>query len=109
MVSCDLIIILYFLIFMEPLYSSIFYGIVLLVGIIGNILVVTVVMKSRKMKSLPYLFIANLAVSDLMANFLCLPFTLMGSLLPGNLISFYNMNKNYNINYNITPVAQIYL
>lgn len=45
------------------------------------------------MKSLPYLFIANLAVSDLMANFLCLPFTLVGSLLPGNQISFYKINK----------------
>lgn len=77
----------------KPIYSSIFYGIILLVGIIGNILVVTVVMKSRKMKSLPYLFIANLAVSDLMANFLCLPFTLVGSLLPGNQISFYKINK----------------
>lgn len=49
---------------------------------------VMVVFKNVRMRSPTNQFIANLAIADLLVIFLCLPFTLIGNLFPGNFIVF---------------------
>lgn len=66
-------------------FFRIAYGIVFVVGVLGNIAVVLVVFKTTRMRSPTNQFIANLAIADLLVNFLCLPFTLIGNLFPGKL------------------------
>nr|XP_024215098.1 neuropeptide SIFamide receptor-like isoform X2 [Halyomorpha halys] len=55
-------------------YTSVF-----IIGVIGNVLVVSVVLRTPRMRSPTNLFIANLALADLLVNFICLPFTLVGN------------------------------
>lgn len=64
-------------------YLSLAYGLVLVVGLCGNVAVCLVIMRSRTMRSPTNLFIANLAIADILVNLLCLPFTLIGNLFPG--------------------------
>ncbi|XP_014255525.1 cholecystokinin receptor type A-like [Cimex lectularius] len=59
-----------------PLYAVIF-----LLGIIGNILVILVLVRNRGMRTVTNVFLLNLAVSDLLLGVLCMPFTLIGSIL----------------------------
>lgn len=61
---------------------SIAYGLVFIIGVLGNIAVVLVIFKTTRMRSPTNQFIANLAIADLLVNFLCLPFTLIGNLFP---------------------------
>ncbi|XP_035796071.1 neuropeptide SIFamide receptor-like [Anopheles albimanus] len=61
---------------------SVAYALVFIVGLLGNISVVIVVKKSTMMRSPTNRFIVNLAYADLLVNFLCLPFTLIGNLYP---------------------------
>ncbi|EAT44987.2 AAEL003647-PA, partial [Aedes aegypti] len=65
-----------------PLYS-VAYALIFIVGLLGNISVVIVVKKSTMMRSPTNRFIVNLAYADLLVNFLCLPFTLIGNIYPG--------------------------
>ncbi|XP_007436321.1 probable G-protein coupled receptor 83 [Python bivittatus] len=53
------------------------YAVVILVSLFGNILVCQVVVKNKKMHSATSLFMANLAVSDIMITLLNTPFTLV--------------------------------
>lgn len=62
---------------------SIAYCLISVVGIIGNIAVFIVVTKSPQMRTLTNQFIANLAIADLFVNILCVPFTLVANLYPG--------------------------
>jgi neuropeptide FF receptor 2 len=62
---------------------SISYGLIFIIGTLGNISVIYVIYKTPKMRNTTFLFIANLAVADLLVNILCLPFTLIGNLFPG--------------------------
>ncbi|XP_078533789.1 neuropeptide Y receptor type 2 [Lissotriton helveticus] len=57
------------------------YSSIILLGVIGNSLVIYVVIKFKTMRTVTNFFIANLAVADLMVNTLCLPFTLVYTLL----------------------------
>ncbi|CAN2388764.1 neuropeptide Y receptor activity [Pristimantis euphronides] len=57
------------------------YSFIILLGVIGNTLVIYVVIKFKAMRTVTNYFIVNLAVSDLMVNTLCLPFTLVYTLL----------------------------
>ncbi|XP_066429704.1 neuropeptide Y receptor type 2 isoform X2 [Eleutherodactylus coqui] len=57
------------------------YSTIILLGVIGNTLVIYVVIKFKTMRTVTNYFIANLAVADLMVNTLCLPFTLVYTLL----------------------------
>ncbi|XP_056418140.1 neuropeptide Y receptor type 2 isoform X2 [Hyla sarda] len=57
------------------------YSSIILLGVIGNTLVIYVVIKFKAMRTVTNYFIVNLAVSDLMVNTLCLPFTLVYTLL----------------------------
>ncbi|GAB0092702.1 neuropeptide SIFamide receptor [Sergentomyia squamirostris] len=59
---------------------SLAYGVVFVVGVVGNVAVVLVVFKSTSMRSATNQFIANLAIADLLVNFFCLPFTLVGNI-----------------------------
>ncbi|XP_060587618.1 neuropeptide Y receptor type 5-like [Ruditapes philippinarum] len=53
----------------------IFYIIVFLVGISGNLLVVFVVLRKKAMHSITNIYIANLATSDIMMGLFAIPFT----------------------------------
>ncbi|GBN00374.1 hypothetical protein AVEN_19383-1 [Araneus ventricosus] len=56
------------------------YGVVLVVGIIGNVCAFTVVMRDKSLHSVYYRFMANLAIADLLVLIFCLPVTLLGNL-----------------------------
>ncbi|EDS44655.1 g-protein coupled receptor [Culex quinquefasciatus] len=69
---------------LDPAYQlRVAYTLVFIVGLLGNFAVVIVVKKSTMMRSPTNRFIVNLAYADLLVNFLCLPFTLIGNLYPG--------------------------
>uniref|UniRef100_A0A182RNI6 G_PROTEIN_RECEP_F1_2 domain-containing protein n=1 Tax=Anopheles funestus TaxID=62324 RepID=A0A182RNI6_ANOFN len=65
------------------------YALVFIVGLLGNISVVIVVKKSTMMRSPTNRFIVNLAYADLLVNFLCLPFTLIGNLYPAWILGVF--------------------
>ncbi|CAF3324952.1 unnamed protein product [Rotaria socialis] len=49
------------------------YAIIFLVGLIGNIFVIIVIIKFRRMRTLTNRFLLNLAISDLLATLICIP------------------------------------
>ncbi|XP_062866612.1 neuropeptide Y receptor Y2, like [Trichomycterus rosablanca] len=57
------------------------YSTIILLGVVGNSLVIYVVCKFKTLRTVTNFFIANLAVADLLVNTLCLPFTLAYTLL----------------------------
>lgn len=57
------------------------YSTIILLGVVGNSLVIYVVYKFKTLRTVTNFFIANLAVADLLVNTLCLPFTLVYTLL----------------------------
>lgn len=59
------------------------YGLVFVVGIIGNSFVVAVVFRSPRMRTPTNFFIANLAVADLLVVLFCLPATLIANIYSG--------------------------
>lgn len=52
------------------------YALVVLVGIVGNYLLLYVICKTKKMHSVTNFFIGNLAFSDMLMCATCVPFTL---------------------------------
>ncbi|CAL8331156.1 unnamed protein product [Lota lota] len=56
------------------------YSTIILFGVVGNVLVIYVVYKFKTLRTATNFFIVNLAVSDLVMNTLCLPFTLVHTL-----------------------------
>jgi hypothetical protein len=66
-----------------PLVSVILtvaYSMVFIIGIVGNSLVVAIVCKSPRMRTVTNYFIANLALADILVLVFCLPVTLVGNL-----------------------------
>uniref|UniRef100_A0A1B0DGA9 G-protein coupled receptors family 1 profile domain-containing protein n=1 Tax=Phlebotomus papatasi TaxID=29031 RepID=A0A1B0DGA9_PHLPP len=59
-----------------PLYAVIF-----LLAVIGNSLVILTLVQNKRMRTITNVFLLNLAVSDLLLGVLCMPFTLVGTLL----------------------------
>ncbi|XP_067839626.1 neuropeptide Y receptor type 2-like [Heptranchias perlo] len=57
------------------------YCSIIVLGVVGNSLVIYVVIKYKNMGTVTNFFIVNLAVADLMVNTMCLPFTLVYTLL----------------------------
>nr|XP_040029813.1 neuropeptide Y receptor Y7 [Gasterosteus aculeatus aculeatus] len=57
------------------------YSLIILMGLLGNTLVVYMIIRYRKMRTVTNFFIANLALADLLVDTLCLPFTLVYTLL----------------------------
>ncbi|KAK8382770.1 hypothetical protein O3P69_011366 [Scylla paramamosain] len=77
------------------------YVLVSLMGVVGNSFVVAVVMRAPRMRTVTNVFIANLAVADLLVNIIVLPTTLIGHLLNETFIyaarthARLTPNKNY--------------
>lgn len=59
-----------------PLYATI-----LLLAIVGNALVIMTLVQNRRMRTITNVFLLNLAFSDILLGVLCMPFTLVGTLL----------------------------
>lgn len=59
------------------------YGLVFIIGLIGNGFVITVIYKDPGMRNVTNYFILNLAVADLLVVIICVPITLMGSIFTG--------------------------
>ncbi|XP_015205143.1 neuropeptide Y receptor Y7 [Lepisosteus oculatus] len=57
------------------------YSLIILLGLIGNSLVIYMIVRYRNMRTVTNFFIANLALADLMVDSLCLPFTLVYTLM----------------------------
>ena len=62
----------------------IFFSIVVLVGFIGNLLVVLVVTFNKQMRNTTNLLIMNLAVADLLFIVFCVPFSATAYAFPHN-------------------------
>ena len=58
------------------LTTSIFYGIVFLFGVVGNVLVIYVVLKNSDMLTATNLFLMNLSIADLLVLLICMPSSL---------------------------------
>lgn len=58
-----------------------FYMIILMLSIIGNLLVITTLVQNRRMRTITNVFLLNLAFSDILVGVLCVPFTLVGTIL----------------------------
>lgn len=56
------------------------YTMVFLVGLVGNLLVVSVVCRSPRMRNVTNYFIVNLAVADFLVLVFCLPATLLSNI-----------------------------
>ncbi|XP_024001776.1 neuropeptide Y receptor type 2-like, partial [Salvelinus sp. IW2-2015] len=57
------------------------YSLIILLGLVGNALVIYMIIRFRNMRTVTNFFIANLALADLLVDTLCLPFTLVYTLL----------------------------
>ncbi|XP_001991193.2 cholecystokinin receptor [Drosophila grimshawi] len=57
------------------------YSVILLCAIVGNLLVISTLMQNRRMRTITNLFLLNLAISDMLLGVLCMPVTLVGTLL----------------------------
>ncbi|ELV12732.1 neuropeptide Y receptor type 2 [Tupaia chinensis] len=57
------------------------YCSIILLGVVGNSLVIYVVIRFKSMRTVTNFFIANLALADLLVSTLCLPFTLVYTLM----------------------------
>uniref|UniRef100_A0A3Q3WCI1 Neuropeptide Y receptor type 2 n=1 Tax=Mola mola TaxID=94237 RepID=A0A3Q3WCI1_MOLML len=56
------------------------YSTIIVLGVLGNSLVIYVIYRFKTLRTVTNFFIANLAVADLLVNMLCLPFTLVYTL-----------------------------
>ncbi|GAB0099441.1 uncharacterized protein DMENIID0001_152990 [Sergentomyia squamirostris] len=57
------------------------YALIFLLAVIGNSLVILTLVQNKRMRTITNVFLLNLAVSDLLLGVLCMPFTLVGTLL----------------------------
>ncbi|XP_047440434.1 neuropeptide Y receptor Y7 [Mugil cephalus] len=57
------------------------YSLIIMLGLLGNSLVIYMIIRYRNMRTVTNFFIANLALADLLVDTLCLPFTLVYTLL----------------------------
>ncbi|XP_068569900.1 cholecystokinin receptor type A [Cebidichthys violaceus] len=57
------------------------YGLIFLLSLLGNSLIIAVLVRNRRMRTVTNLFLLSLAVSDLMVSLVCIPFTLIPNLM----------------------------
>ncbi|XP_063778227.1 cholecystokinin receptor type A [Pseudophryne corroboree] len=57
------------------------YSLIFLLGVLGNSLVIVVLIRNKRMRTVTNIFLLSLAVSDLMLCLFCMPFTLIPNLL----------------------------
>lgn len=55
------------------IYGCVFYTIIFLIGVTGNILVIYVLLKEKQLRSFTNYLLANLSIADLMVLFICVP------------------------------------
>ena len=70
---------------------SLAYSLIFLLGICGNVLVISVVYRNPRMHNVTNYFIVNLAFADMSVCIVCLPITLLSNLYTGKRII---LNKN---------------
>ncbi len=58
-----------------------FYSVIFLLSVVGNALVIVTLIQNRRMRTVTNVFLLNLSVSDLLLAVLCMPFTLVPTLL----------------------------
>lgn len=88
---------------------SVAYGVIFLLGVVGNTLVVAVIARNSTMHSVTYFFIANLAVADILVGVFCLPITLISNLLSGTIHNRHHHHHNHHVLYRMCqlhPVVQ---
>ncbi|RVE60491.1 hypothetical protein OJAV_G00181410 [Oryzias javanicus] len=57
------------------------YSLIFLLSLLGNSLIIAVLVRNRRMRTVTNLFLLSLAVSDLMVSLVCIPFTLIPNLM----------------------------
>ncbi|AWO97528.1 Cholecystokinin type 1 receptor [Scophthalmus maximus] len=57
------------------------YSLIFLLSVLGNSLIIAVLVRNRRMRTVTNLFLLSLAVSDLMVSLVCVPFTLIPNLM----------------------------
>uniref|UniRef100_A0A3P9IXT9 Gastrin/cholecystokinin type B receptor n=1 Tax=Oryzias latipes TaxID=8090 RepID=A0A3P9IXT9_ORYLA len=57
------------------------YCLIFLLSLLGNSLIIAVLVRNRRMRTVTNLFLLSLAVSDLMVSLVCIPFTLIPNLM----------------------------
>ncbi|XP_077400140.1 cholecystokinin receptor type A-like [Vanacampus margaritifer] len=57
------------------------YCVIFLTSVVGNSLIIAVLSRNRRMRTVTNLFLLSLAVSDLMVSLVCIPFTLIPNLM----------------------------
>ncbi|KAH8419975.1 hypothetical protein KR009_004571 [Drosophila setifemur] len=57
------------------------YSIILLFAVVGNLMVISTLLQNRRMRTITNVFLLNLAISDMLLGVLCMPVTLVGTLL----------------------------
>ncbi|XP_061391979.1 gastrin/cholecystokinin type B receptor-like, partial [Musca vetustissima] len=67
--------------FEVPIWLILCYSIILLFAIVGNLLVIVILAQNRRMRTITNVFLLNLAISDILLGVLCMPVTLVGTLL----------------------------
>ncbi|XP_075159009.1 uncharacterized protein LOC142232176 [Haematobia irritans] len=64
-----------------PIWLIPCYSIILFFAIVGNLLVASTLFRNRRMRTITNVFLANLAISDMLLGVLCMPITLVGTYL----------------------------
>lgn len=59
----------------------ILYSLIFLLSVLGNSLIITVLVRNRRMRTVTNLFLLSLSVSDLTVSIVCIPFTLIPNLM----------------------------
>ncbi|XP_062239690.1 cholecystokinin receptor type A [Platichthys flesus] len=57
------------------------YSLIFLLSVVGNSLIVAVLVRNRRMRTVTNLFLLSLSISDLMVSLVCIPFTLIPNLM----------------------------
>ncbi|XP_049424721.1 cholecystokinin receptor type A [Epinephelus fuscoguttatus] len=57
------------------------YSLIFLLSVVGNSLIIAVLVRNRRMRTVTNLFLLSLAISDLMVSLVCIPFTLIPNLM----------------------------
>ncbi|XP_011187624.3 cholecystokinin receptor type A [Zeugodacus cucurbitae] len=64
-----------------PIWLIPCYGVIFFFAIFGNLLVISTLVQNRRMRNVTNVFLLNLAISDMLLGVLCMPVTLVGTLL----------------------------
>ncbi|KAM3850507.1 cholecystokinin receptor type A [Diretmus argenteus] len=57
------------------------YSLIFLLSVLGNSLIIIVLMRNKRMRTVTNLFLLSLSISDLMVSLVCVPFTLIPNLM----------------------------